>query len=478
MVYGRRVLVIDDERVVCNSCRRVLEEEGYEVSVAMDGNEGIKRLSSEDFDAALVDLRMPGVGGMDVVRTVKNAKPEVRIIIMTAYSSISSAVQAMHLGASDYIPKPFTPKELSDRVRRAIEVVQTMSATGKEEAEPAEASRLWEGMERPETPATGARVVLAGSDPDQLVSIGQSLFSEPWQVTTAESRNELLGELRGGRVDVLVLGVDVFGKRAYDLIAEIRRQGSRIPVIVVSADSSLELAKKLREAGIFYYVIEPFDPFEVRLAVHEAIRKAEALREEKPGAPGRKPTSVRALRTLTRSGSSVAFLSATEALNEDSPLYEEIVKELTHKSLPVRVELGRGAVTARELPAYLERDDRVILVATTDEPTKGGLVCYSAKEFETLATREEQRSLGHLAYPEVLNWLKARGEAPELKIVCLPSQELTNEQAHNAARLLVGEGLASLSADGRTQMKTNDPVDYRKRGGENEGQHKNSGHRR
>ena len=97
-----------------------LEQEGYEVCVVLNGHEGIERASRETFDAALVDLRMPGVAGMDVVRAVNNTKPETRIII-TGYSSIPSAVEAMQLGASDYLPKPVTPNELSDRVRRVLE---------------------------------------------------------------------------------------------------------------------------------------------------------------------------------------------------------------------------------------------------------------------------------------------------------------------------------------------------------------------
>lgn len=98
MSHARKVLVIDDERVVCHSCRRVLEEEGFDVSVATNGREGIEKLSQQNFDAVIVDLRMPGVGGMDVLRILKRTKPDVQAIIITAYSSIATA---FHYGQTE-----------------------------------------------------------------------------------------------------------------------------------------------------------------------------------------------------------------------------------------------------------------------------------------------------------------------------------------------------------------------------------------
>jgi DNA-binding response OmpR family regulator len=432
VAYAKKVLVIDDERVVCNSCRRVLEQEGYEVSVAMDGHEGIERVSQEEFDAALVDLRLPGISGMDVVRAVKNVRPQIRIIIITGYSSISSAVEAMQLGASDYLPKPFTPNELTDRVRRAVE----------------SAARLPQG-EVEEKAVAGApaetvqpRILLAGSNSDQMVAICQSLFSEGYQVTTVDSRGELFGKLKAGQAEVLILGVDVLGTKAHELIAQIRRLGCRIPVIVASADPSVELAQKLREIGIFFYLMEPLDSEEVRSAVRDAVRKAEALRAEESGVFPRKALTVRSLRTLARNGGKVGFVYLGEDLTEDSPLSREILAELNARSATARIELGRGSVGVKEFPKYLEQDRRVVLIAPSSDRRTTGVVCYNAADFERFATKEERRTLGAVAYPQVLEWLRAREVAPDVRIVFLPREPLRAERAQHVARVIVGEGVS------------------------------------
>ena len=114
----RKVLVIDDERVVCNSCGRALRQEGYKVSVATDGQAAIEKVSHETFDVIIVDLKMPGLCGMDVLRTVRRKMPEARVVVITGFSSVASEIEARQLGASDYLPKPFTPKELTETMER------------------------------------------------------------------------------------------------------------------------------------------------------------------------------------------------------------------------------------------------------------------------------------------------------------------------------------------------------------------------
>jgi len=115
------ILIIDDELTVCRSCQRVLDEEGHNVSIALNGGEGLEKIEKENFELAIVDLRMPGMDGMDVVEKIKRTRPDVAVIIMTGYSSVSSAVRGMKLGATDYISKPFTPDEMVSAVRKALQ---------------------------------------------------------------------------------------------------------------------------------------------------------------------------------------------------------------------------------------------------------------------------------------------------------------------------------------------------------------------
>jgi DNA-binding NtrC family response regulator len=117
----RRVLVIDDEQVVLDSVRRVLEAEGIDVEATLSSREGLAWALERPYDLLMTDVRMPEIGGMRVLRDVKRARPGLPVVILTGYATVASAVQAMKLGAADYLEKPFTPDALVATLRRAAE---------------------------------------------------------------------------------------------------------------------------------------------------------------------------------------------------------------------------------------------------------------------------------------------------------------------------------------------------------------------
>jgi len=116
-----RILVVDDEPIVCESCKRILDEEGYEVDVAFSGQEAFEKMKRDTYDIVITDLKMPGIDGMEVLKTFRSEYPETMVIMITGFSTVETAVEAMKLGAFDYIPKPFTPDEVSLVVKKAIE---------------------------------------------------------------------------------------------------------------------------------------------------------------------------------------------------------------------------------------------------------------------------------------------------------------------------------------------------------------------
>lgn len=116
-----RIIVIDDELVVCKSCKKVLEIDGYDVEYFTDPKEGLEQAVTGGCDLVITDVKMPEVSGMDILRIVKEKSPWTCVIVITGYSTVSSAVEAMKEGAFDYVPKPFTPDELSIVVKRAFE---------------------------------------------------------------------------------------------------------------------------------------------------------------------------------------------------------------------------------------------------------------------------------------------------------------------------------------------------------------------
>ena len=115
-----RILIVDDEINICRNCEKILSKMDCEVSIAQNGQEALSLIEAEPFDVVVTDLKMSRMGGMEVLRRVMEKDPDIRVIVMTGYASVSSAVEVMKIGAFDYLPKPFTPLELRAVVLQSV----------------------------------------------------------------------------------------------------------------------------------------------------------------------------------------------------------------------------------------------------------------------------------------------------------------------------------------------------------------------
>jgi two-component system response regulator PilR (NtrC family) len=109
---GSQILVIDDEEVMRDVLETLLTQAGYRVSVAATGEEGLGLAKRQAFDAAIIDVMLPDMGGIEVLEDLKRADPELAVLVITAYASVETALQAMKKGAFDYVSKPFKHEEL------------------------------------------------------------------------------------------------------------------------------------------------------------------------------------------------------------------------------------------------------------------------------------------------------------------------------------------------------------------------------
>ena len=113
--------IIDDEPVIHDILTQLLTAEGYEVESSASGEEALEKYASRKFDLVLLDLLMPGMDGIEVLRAIKRIRPQAVVVIITAYASVESAIEAMKIGAFDYVQKPFKHEELLLIVARALE---------------------------------------------------------------------------------------------------------------------------------------------------------------------------------------------------------------------------------------------------------------------------------------------------------------------------------------------------------------------
>ncbi|MEI6206693.1 MAG: sigma-54 dependent transcriptional regulator [Desulfuromonadales bacterium] len=115
-----RILIVDDEAVIRDGLKRVLERESFAVETCSSGFHAIEILQKREFDLIITDLKMPGMSGIEVLKSVRTLQPDIPVILITGYASIDTAVEAMKNGASDYISKPFAPDLLMEKVRNAL----------------------------------------------------------------------------------------------------------------------------------------------------------------------------------------------------------------------------------------------------------------------------------------------------------------------------------------------------------------------
>ena len=115
-----KILIVDDELIMRESLGGWLERDGYAIQTAPSGEDALEKLKETRFDILLVDIKMEGISGLDVLRHVKENDPDVAVVMITAYGSIPTAIEAMKNGAYDYMLKPFDPNELGVLIEKII----------------------------------------------------------------------------------------------------------------------------------------------------------------------------------------------------------------------------------------------------------------------------------------------------------------------------------------------------------------------
>ncbi|MCK5010456.1 MAG: sigma-54-dependent Fis family transcriptional regulator, partial [Deltaproteobacteria bacterium] len=120
MEYKSKIMIVDDDQTMKSSLLEWFESENYHVYGASSGEEAIEKISDGSFNIIITDLKMPGIDGLELLRYVKREHHNIEVIIMTAYGTVETAVNAMKEGAYDYVVKPFSPEEIDMVVKKII----------------------------------------------------------------------------------------------------------------------------------------------------------------------------------------------------------------------------------------------------------------------------------------------------------------------------------------------------------------------
>jgi len=114
-----KVLLVDDEKEFCNMLSERLETRGLKVNAVLSGEEAVKQVEEQNFDAIILDLAMPGIDGLETLRRIKEKRPDLEILMLTGHGTVKSGIEAMKLGAEDFLEKPVDMKVLLEKISEA-----------------------------------------------------------------------------------------------------------------------------------------------------------------------------------------------------------------------------------------------------------------------------------------------------------------------------------------------------------------------
>ena len=217
----KRILLVDDEKHIADVVVYILEDNGFDIRTAMDGDTGLKEFESKAPDLVILDLNLPGISGLDLFRHMRRVRPDVPIIMLTSRSEELDRVVGLEMGADDYVTKPFSPRELAARVRAVLR-----RASGVTDGS---ASELRHGpivLEPEQYTMTyfGDRVMFTRPE----FRLMECLVRHPARVFT---RDMLMDSIYDGETVVTDRSIDAYVKRIRRKLAEIRRDANPIETV-------------------------------------------------------------------------------------------------------------------------------------------------------------------------------------------------------------------------------------------------------
>jgi len=278
---AQTILIMEDETSVAEGLQMILEDEGYEVDLAFTGRSAMDTLRKKGVDLLVADLRLPDMDGMEVVREVKAKRPATKIIVITGYPSVSSAVDAMKLGVSDYLPKPFWGDDFKTAVENVFK--EGKEGTIKQEPDRPEMTRArWdaEGEDMDSEDLTRPRILIMEDEPSLAEGLKMVLSEQGYRVSVADTGIRALGSLTGKNFDLMVADLRLPDMDGMEVLRLIKETKPETEVIVITGYASVVSAVESMKLGALDYLPKPFTDDEFKSVVEKAIKvKKEAVPE-------------------------------------------------------------------------------------------------------------------------------------------------------------------------------------------------------
>ncbi len=237
-----RMLLVDDEMEFLEAVTPALVRRGFALTLAENGDTALKLMPHSTFDVAVLDVRMPGISGVDLFYKIKTLDPDLPVIILTGHPTFPDAFQTSRDGAFEYLIKPCDVERLARIAQLAAKHGALLRAGSQRDSRP---------------PVAGARVLIAGQDGEYRASLTAELESRGLDVATADSADDALGLAEGFSFDVALIDVPVGGLEGARLVRCFKDNRPELEVIVLASHPSAQQALDILRSGAFAFLSRP-----------------------------------------------------------------------------------------------------------------------------------------------------------------------------------------------------------------------------
>ena len=240
-----KVFVVDDDRDFAEGIGLSLELAGHDVTFAHSGEEAVNRFADIEYDVTLMDVRMPGMNGVETLSGLLDIRPDAKVVMITAYGADGILSQAIKVGARAVLQKPVSSKQL-------VETFRDIQAAGV--------------------------ILLADDDPDFAAGVEAVLVSEGYAVFAAKNGQEAIDRFGDEKIDVLLLDIRMPGLGGLEVCAELKRLGHSPSTIVVTGYSVEESGaiQELLRSSAKECLVKPIASDDLLLAISQAIEDTRA----------------------------------------------------------------------------------------------------------------------------------------------------------------------------------------------------------
>jgi DNA-binding NtrC family response regulator len=307
----KNILIVEDETNVRESLRSWLVELGCQVEVTSDGEEALKKISEKEFDAVILDLRLPGKDGLQVLREARLKKPKLNGIIITAYPTMATMAEAIEIGAVDFLSKPINLSKLEKLIQEKTEPV-TLNM-------------------KP--------ILIVDDEASMRESLRDWFLESGYQAEMARDGEEALKLIEEKDYGLLILDLKLPGQDGIEVLKKARKRHPDLRGIIITAYPSVDTAREAIKQGAIDYLPKPFELSELEKLVEENIEPAdvEIMRQ-----PIHKHAVAAILKVLTRATEDSDFFSGLA----ENP--EETLAEYTELSAEEKEALIDGDIKTIE----------------------------------------------------------------------------------------------------------------------------------